>query len=138
MCKGPECLYLGETFHINTVSNPRKPRPLANHTSGFLALPWSPGLGRACGPTQPALPSSFHPNSATPCTPKGVPLYYHPAPQLQPYSACFLLPTVSLPSPRTTFSLFSTRARSREAMGDLPLGTPSLSLSRSLLPESLK
>ena len=83
MCKGPECLYLGETFHINTVSNPRKPRPLANHTSGFLALPWSPGLGRACGPTQPALPSSFHPNSATPCTPKGVPLYYHPAPQLR-------------------------------------------------------
>ena len=58
MCKGPECLYLGETFHINTFSNPRKPRPLANHTSGFLALPWSPGIDRACGPTQPPGPCS--------------------------------------------------------------------------------
>lgn len=75
MCKGPECLYLGKTFHINKFSNPEKQKGFWQTSClGFLlrkrspALP-SPGTSRECPLTQPAGPHPVLPTRGQPLSP---------------------------------------------------------------------
>ena len=104
MCKGPECLYLGKTFHINTFLNPKqiskqtqtsgKPQVWVSCSENeALRCPGTPGTSRACGPTQPSGSRSPYrppPQQHQPCTPKG---------SVQALSSGLTRPASSPPSP---------------------------------------